>query len=115
VITSAATIMICVFLAFAFGGQRTIGEFGIGLSAAVLLDAFILRTVLVPAAMHVFGTANWWLPGWLDRRLPHLRHRAAGDRGGLGSHRRRARDRAKVRSRAADDRRSAGGVTNLSA
>jgi RND superfamily putative drug exporter len=72
VITSAATIMICVFLAFAFGGQRTIGEFGIGLSAAVLLDAFILRTVLVPAAMHMFGTANWWLPGWLDRRLPHL-------------------------------------------
>jgi RND superfamily putative drug exporter len=72
VITSAATIMVCVFLAFAFGGQRTIGEFGIGLSAAVLLDAFILRTVLVPAVMHVFGTANWWLPGWLDRRLPHL-------------------------------------------
>jgi len=72
VITSAATIMICVFLAFAFGGERTIGEFGIGLSAAVLLDAFILRTVLVPAAMHMFGTANWWLPGWLDRRLPHL-------------------------------------------
>ncbi|WP_194908667.1 MMPL family transporter [Catenulispora rubra] len=72
VISSAATIMICVFLAFAFGGQRTIGEFGIGLSTAVLLDAFILRTVLVPAAMHVFGTGNWWLPGWLEHRLPHL-------------------------------------------
>ena len=72
VITSAATIMICVFLAFALGGERTIGEFGIGLSAAVLLDAFVLRTVLVPAAMHVFGDANWWLPRWLDRRLPHL-------------------------------------------
>jgi RND superfamily putative drug exporter len=79
VITSAATIMICVFLAFAFGGQRTIGEFGIGLSAAVLLDAFILRTVLVPAAMHVFGDANWWLPGWLDRRLPHLAIEAPED------------------------------------
>jgi RND superfamily putative drug exporter len=72
VITAAATIMICVFLAFVFGGQRVIAEFGIGLSAAVFLDAFILRTVLVPALMHMFGRANWWLPGWLDRRLPHL-------------------------------------------
>jgi putative drug exporter of the RND superfamily len=72
VITAAATIMICVFLAFSFGGQRDIAEFGIGLAAAVALDAFILRTVLVPAAMHVFGGANWWLPRWLDRRLPHL-------------------------------------------
>ncbi|WP_030436393.1 MMPL family transporter [Actinoplanes subtropicus] len=72
VITAAATIMICVFLAFVFGGQRVIAEFGIGLSAAVFLDAFVLRTVLVPALMHLFGRANWWLPGWLDRRLPHL-------------------------------------------
>jgi RND superfamily putative drug exporter len=72
VITAAATIMICVFVAFVFGGQRTIAEFGIGLASAVFLDAFILRTVLVPALMHVFGPANWWLPGWLDRRLPHL-------------------------------------------
>jgi putative drug exporter of the RND superfamily len=72
VITAAATIMICVFTAFVFGGQRTIAEFGIGLASAVLLDAFILRTVLVPALMHLFGSANWWLPGWLDRWLPHL-------------------------------------------
>jgi RND superfamily putative drug exporter len=72
VITAAATIMIAVFMAFAFGGERVIAEFGIGLAAAVALDAFILRTVLVPAAMHLFGSANWWLPGWLDRRLPHL-------------------------------------------
>jgi RND superfamily putative drug exporter len=72
VITAAATIMICVFLTFAFTGQVDIAEFGIGLAAAVALDAFILRTVLVPAAMHLFGNANWWLPGWLDRRLPHL-------------------------------------------
>src|SRR5213075_2165986 len=62
----AATIMICVFLAFSFGGQRDIAEFGIGLAAAVALDAFILRTVLVPAAMHLFGDANWWLPRWLQ-------------------------------------------------
>jgi RND superfamily putative drug exporter len=72
VITAAATIMICVFLTFSFMGSRDVAEFGIGLAAAVALDAFILRTVLVPAAMHLFGKANWWLPGWLDRRLPHL-------------------------------------------
>src|SRR5581483_7281322 len=72
VITAAATIMIAVFVAFAFGGQRVIAEFGVGLAAAVAIDAFILRTVLVPAAMHLFGPANWWLPRWLDRRLPHL-------------------------------------------
>jgi RND superfamily putative drug exporter len=72
VITAAATIMICVFLTFSFLGARDVAEFGIGLAAAVALDAFILRTVLVPAAMHLFGNANWWLPRWLDRRLPHL-------------------------------------------
>jgi RND superfamily putative drug exporter len=72
VITAAATIMICVFLAFALTGQRDIAEFGISLAAAVALDAFILRTVLVPATMHLFGDANWWLPRWKDRLLPHL-------------------------------------------
>jgi len=72
VITAAATIMICVFLTFSFLGSRDVAEFGIGLAAAVALDAFILRTVLVPAAMHLFGNANWWLPSSLDRRLPHL-------------------------------------------
>jgi RND superfamily putative drug exporter len=72
VITAAATIMICVFLAFVFQGQRVIGEFGVGLASAVFIDAFILRTVLVPALMHLFGDANWWLPGWLDRILPQL-------------------------------------------
>jgi len=72
VITIAATIMISVFCTFAFGSERIIGEFGIGLATAVALDAFVLRTVLVPAVMHVFGRANWWLPAWLDRLLPHL-------------------------------------------
>ena len=72
VITAAATIMICVFMAFVFGGQRVIAEFGIGLTAAVAIDAFVIRTVLVPAAMQLLGRANWWLPGWLDRILPHL-------------------------------------------
>ena len=72
VITAAAAIMICVFLTFSLMGQRDIAEFGIGLAAAVALDAFLLRTILVPALMHIFGNANWWLPRWLDRRLPHL-------------------------------------------
>ncbi len=72
VITAAATIMICVFMSFIFEGQRVIAEFGIGLSVAVLLDAFVLRNFLVPALMHKFGKANWWIPEWLDKILPHL-------------------------------------------
>ncbi len=72
VITAAALIMISVFVAFVFGGERVIAEFGIGLGAAVFLDAFILRTILVPAMMHLFGNANWWLPSWLDKKMPHL-------------------------------------------
>jgi RND superfamily putative drug exporter len=71
-ITAAALIMVCVFTAFVFGGQRTIAEFGVGLATAVAIDAFVLRTVLVPALMHLFGKANWWLPGWLDRVLPRF-------------------------------------------
>ncbi|MDX3660009.1 MMPL family transporter [Streptomyces sp. ID05-26A] len=71
-INAAALIMICVFTAFIFGGQRVIAEYGLGLAAAVAIDAFVLRTVLVPALMHMLGPANWWLPGWLDRILPRL-------------------------------------------
>src|SRR3954463_10886666 len=72
VITAAATIMICVFGSFLFAGQRIIAEFGIGLASAVFLDAFILRTVLVRAVMHLIGNRNWWLPRGLDRALPRL-------------------------------------------
>ena len=72
VITTAALIMIAVFVAFIFIGDRAISQFGIGLAAAVALDAFILRTVLVPAVMYLCGRANWWLPRWMERRLPHL-------------------------------------------
>ena len=71
-ITAAATIMICVFGSFLFAGQRVIAEFGIGLASAVFLDAFVLRTVLVPALMHLFGDRNWWLPRRLDRMLPRV-------------------------------------------
>jgi putative drug exporter of the RND superfamily len=72
VITAAAVIMILVFLSFLLGGSVIIQEFGIGLAAAVAIDAFVVRTVLVPAVMHICGPANWWLPGWMERRLPHL-------------------------------------------
>ncbi|MDG4778728.1 MMPL family transporter [Micromonospora sp. WMMD961] len=71
-INAAALIMICVFTAFVFGGQRVIAEYGVGLAAAVAIDAFILRTALVPALMHLLGRSNWWLPGWLDRILPQV-------------------------------------------
>ncbi|MFF5717790.1 MMPL family transporter [Streptomyces buecherae] len=72
VINSAAVIMIAVFAAFVLSGDRIIAMFGIGLAVAVALDAFVLRTLLVPALMHLLGGANWWLPGWLDRWLPRL-------------------------------------------
>ena len=72
IITAAAAIMMCVFLAFSLMSQRGIAEFGISLTIAVALDAFVLRTVLVPAMMHMSGAASWLLPRWLDRRLPHL-------------------------------------------
>src|SRR5499433_1541323 len=61
VITAAATIMICVFLTFSFLRQREGAEFGVGLAASVALDAFSLRTVLVPTAMPLVGNANWGL------------------------------------------------------
>ncbi|WP_405660304.1 MMPL family transporter [Streptomyces sp. RK9] len=75
VINCAALIVICVFTVFpvfVLSGDTEGAMAGIGLAAAVALDAFILRTALVPAAMHLIGRANWWLPARLDRRLPHL-------------------------------------------
>ena len=72
VITAAALIMILVFLSFLLGGNIIIQQFGIGLAGAIIIDAFIVRTVLVPSLMHISGNANWWLPAWLDRRLPHV-------------------------------------------
>ncbi len=70
IITAAGLIMIAVFGGFVLGDDRAIKLFGIGLGTAVLLDAFIVRTVLVPALMHVIGKANWYLPRQLDKLLP---------------------------------------------
>jgi RND superfamily putative drug exporter len=72
VITSAALIMISVFGAFVLTDDPNGKLFGVGLAVAVLIDATLIRMVLVPATMTLVGRANWWLPGWLDRILPHL-------------------------------------------
>jgi putative drug exporter of the RND superfamily len=72
VITSAALIMISVFLSFVLGDNPTVKMIGIGLATAVFVDATIIRMVLVPATMKLLGDANWWLPRWLDRLLPNL-------------------------------------------
>jgi putative drug exporter of the RND superfamily len=72
VITSAALIMIAVFSGFILGSNPTAKMFGLGLAVAVLVDATIVRLVLVPATMKLLGDANWWLPSWLDRLLPTI-------------------------------------------
>jgi RND superfamily putative drug exporter len=66
VITAAALIMVTVFGAFIFGDERVIKEFGLGLSVAILIDASIVRMILVPATMELLGNANWWFPKWLS-------------------------------------------------
>jgi RND superfamily putative drug exporter len=72
VITAAALIMFCVFFAFVLGDDRALKLFGFGLAIAVLIDATIVRMLLVPATMELLGDRNWWLPRWLDRILPHI-------------------------------------------
>jgi RND superfamily putative drug exporter len=72
VITAAAAIMVTVFASFMIGEDRIIKLFGLGLASAVLIDAVIIRSVLVPAIMQLFGKNAWWIPAWLDRILPRL-------------------------------------------
>jgi RND superfamily putative drug exporter len=72
VITSAALIMIVVFLSFIASPVPSLKMLGLGLAVAILIDATIVRMVLVPAAMALLGNANWWLPAWLDRILPQV-------------------------------------------
>jgi RND superfamily putative drug exporter len=70
VITAAAAIMVVVFASFVLGADVSVKQIGLGLAVAVLVDATVVRMVLVPAIMELLGRANWWLPGWLDRILP---------------------------------------------
>jgi len=72
VITAAAAIMILVFLSFVFTDNAITKQFGLGLASAVLVDATIVRLILVPATMELLGEWNWWFPRWLDRVVPHL-------------------------------------------
>jgi RND superfamily putative drug exporter len=92
VITAAALIMVFVFGSFVLNGDPTIKQFGIGLAVAVVLDATVVRCLLVPALMLLMGRVNWWMPQWLERVVPHVsiegaeffqaRDSAAGQRGG---------------------------------
>jgi RND superfamily putative drug exporter len=70
VISAAAAIMVVVFLSFVLGADVSVKQIGLGLAVAVLVDATVVRLVLVPALMELLGRANWWVPGWLGRILP---------------------------------------------
>jgi putative drug exporter of the RND superfamily len=87
VITAAAAIMCTVFLSFMLGDDRVIKLFGLGLAAAVFIDAVIIRSALVPAIMQLLGKRAWWLPAWLDRACPTLHvEPAEGDPAPTGEH-----------------------------
>ena len=79
VITAAALIMVTVFGSFVLGDSTTIKLFGLGLATAILVDATVVRMVLVPATMELLGDRNWWFPRWLDRIVPRLHVEAGPD------------------------------------
>jgi putative drug exporter of the RND superfamily len=72
VITSAALIMVCVFFSFILNGDAIVKQFGVGLAVAIAIDATVVRCLVVPAIMTLFGKAAWWLPGPLERHMPHI-------------------------------------------
>ena len=72
VITSAALIMVCVFTSFVLSGDPTVKEFGVGLAVAVAIDATIVRCLIVPAIMVLLKGRAWWMPGLLERTVPHI-------------------------------------------
>ncbi len=84
VITSAALIMVVVFLSFVASPVPSLKMLGLGLAVAILIDATIVRMVLVPATMALLGKANWWLPAWLDRMLPRVTIESATEPEALG-------------------------------
>jgi putative drug exporter of the RND superfamily len=72
VITSAAAIMVCVFTSFVLNGNPIVKEFGVGLAVAIAIDSTVVRCLLVPAVMVLFGRRAWWMPPWLERVTPHI-------------------------------------------
>jgi RND superfamily putative drug exporter len=82
VITAAAAIMIVVFAAFMLTPSRMLQQFGLGLAVAILLDAVVIRCLIVPAVLQLFGARTWWLPGALTRRLPTVALERPGDQPG---------------------------------
>jgi RND superfamily putative drug exporter len=72
VVTAAALIMTAVFSGFIFAGQALVMQIGMGLAAAVLFDAFVVRMTVVPAVMALLGSRAWWFPKWLDRIVPNV-------------------------------------------
>jgi len=72
VVTAAAIIMVSVFAGFVFNHDSTIQALGFGLAVGILVDAFLVRMTIIPAVMTLLGKKAWWLPKWLDRRLPHV-------------------------------------------
>jgi putative drug exporter of the RND superfamily len=79
VITAAAAVMVAVFGAFAISGDRVLAMFGLAMASAVLLDALVVRMLLVPAVLQLLGRTTWMLPRWLDRRLPRVAIEAEPD------------------------------------
>jgi putative drug exporter of the RND superfamily len=79
VITAAALIMVVVFGSFLLESDRVVKLMGVGLAVAVLLDATVVRMLLVPATMELLGDRNWWLPRWLDRLLPVIHVEGGSD------------------------------------
>lgn len=77
VITAAAAIMVCVFLSFALVDLRVVKLLGVGLAIAIFVDASVVRMVLVPSIMQLLGDANWWMPRWLQKVVPHVSPRSA--------------------------------------
>jgi RND superfamily putative drug exporter len=72
VITAAAAVMVAVFSSFAAGDDRALKLFGVAMATAVFLDAIVIRSILMPAVLELFGRRTWAFPRWADRRLPRL-------------------------------------------
>ena len=84
-ISAAAAIMVCVFLSFTLGDERTLKEFGFGLAVAVFLDALVVRCVLLPAVLELLGPTTWRLPRWLDAAAAHQHRRLDRPRNPMAS------------------------------